>query len=123
MTSGELVISTLAAALAVCWMSGCRPAVTEAEAAKLAAQRVDDYAEGEGLDPSAFGKPIISSEPGHPWVFDYTSDTMPSHLLRIYVNSRDDVEIHRMIEEQPSPTGKRNHGLGDVVGEPSSARS
>jgi len=76
------------------------PALTEAEARTLAAQRVDDYAEAESLDPAAFGKPTISSEPGPPWVFDYSSDTMPRHLVRIYVNSRGDVEIHRMLEEE-----------------------
>jgi hypothetical protein len=89
----------LLSALAVWWMSACMPSLTETEARRLAEQRLDVYAQAERLDPAAFGNPEISSEPGHPWVFDYTSDTSPRHLVRIYVDSWADVEIHRMIEE------------------------
>lgn len=86
-------------ALAASWMSACMPSLSETEARRLAVQRLHDYAQAERLDPAAFGKPEISSEPGHPWVFDYTSDTSPGHLVRIYVDSRQGVEIHRMVEE------------------------
>ena len=75
------------------------PSLTETEARRLAEQRLGDYAQAERLDLAAFGKPEISSEPGRPWVFDYATDKSPRHLVRIYVDSRQDVEIHRMIEE------------------------
>jgi len=85
--------------LAASWMSACMPSLTETEARALAEQRLNDYAQAERLDLAAFGKPKISSERGHPWIFDYTSGTSPRHLVRIYVDSREDVEIHRAIEE------------------------
>lgn len=99
MTAAKLILSALLTALAAWWMGGCVPALTETEAAHLAARRLADYTEAEHLDRAMFGQPVISSEPGHAWVFDYASDTTPRHLIRIYVNSRKDVEIHRMIEE------------------------
>ncbi len=99
MSAAKLASSVLAATLAACWMGCFSPALTRVEATSLAEQQLGDYVEAESLDRATFGKPAISTAPGHPWVFDYTSDTLPRHLLRIYVNSREDVEIHRMIEE------------------------
>jgi outer membrane protein assembly factor BamE (lipoprotein component of BamABCDE complex) len=99
MIANRLLLWILVAALAASAIGACMPALTEHEAKTLADKRVAEYAEGENLDRASFGSPEISSEPGHPWVFDYTSNTAPRHLLRIYVNSREEVEIHRMVEE------------------------
>lgn len=86
--------------LLVFLIGGCAPALTAIEARRLADQKLNYYAEAEHLDLALFSQPTLSSAPGHPWIFDYTSNTRPRHLIRIYVNSRDDIEIHRMIEEQ-----------------------
>jgi len=74
------------------------PSLTEPEARNLAEQRISAYAKAEDLDRAMFREPTISSEEGHPWIFDYMSTTKPRHLVRIYVDSRKDVAIHRLIE-------------------------
>lgn len=96
---GARLVLALVASLWIFSVGGCRPALTESDAGRLAEQRIQDYAEKENLDRARFGSPTASSERGHPWIFDYTSDTTPRHQIRIYVNSAEDVEIHRMIEE------------------------
>lgn len=80
-------------------IGGCAPVLTEDEARSLANQRLRDYAVAEQLDLALFSQPVLSSAPNHPWIFDYTSNTEPRHSIRIYVNSRDTIEIHRMLEE------------------------
>lgn len=82
-------------------VASCSSPLSEDEATQLAQDRIDEYARAESLASSAFGKPSISSEPGHKWIFDYTSDTSPRHLVRIYVDARDKVEVTRMIDVQP----------------------
>lgn len=82
-----------------CLIASCTPQLTEEEATLLAENRIAEYARSERLALTAFGKPKISSEPGHSWVFDYASNTSPRHLVRVYVDSRDMVELSRMIDE------------------------
>ena len=79
-------------------VSGCTRVVTEAEARELAEAKLQEYARPEKIDRSSFGVPEVSSSTGHPWVFDYTSETVPRHLVRILVDSRDRIETHRMID-------------------------
>mgnify|MGYP001467748249 CR=1 FL=1 len=84
-----------------CIVASCSSPLSEDEVKRLAQERIDEYARAESLASSAFGKPSFSSEPGHKWIFDYTSDTSPRHLVRIHVDARDKVEVARMIDVQP----------------------
>ena len=79
-------------------VAGCHSPLSMAEATRIAQRRIGEYAQEEGLTSKDFGKPAVSSESSGAWVFDYASVTTPRHLVRIYVESHDVVEVSRMIE-------------------------
>lgn len=79
-------------------VAGCSSPLGEHEAKRLAQRSIEEYAKAEMLASSAFGAPNISSEPGHEWVFDYSSNTSPRHLVRIYVDASGKVEVNRLVD-------------------------
>jgi len=77
---------------------GCGPQMSESDAESLAINKLKEYSKKEGISFEQFGKPEVSSDEKHPWIFDFQSNGSPRHLVRIYVNRNGDVEINRMIE-------------------------
>ena len=78
--------------------TNCNRSISKDKAGQIAASRLKEYCKQEGLVIARFSKPEISSDEKHPWIFDYTSNTSPRHLIRIYIDRYGNAEIHRMIE-------------------------
>ena len=92
-------IGSLLSVLVVVLSFGCTKVSSQEEARALAEVKLREYAQSQGVSVEKFGEPSPSSEPGHPWIFDYESSGTPHQLVRIYVGKTGGVELHRMIEE------------------------
>jgi len=76
-------------------MCGC--SISSQEAEEIAGESIHEYIVQSQLNKEDFANPVVSMDGGK-WIFDYHSDTVPKHLVRIYVDQRGNVEVHRMIE-------------------------
>lgn len=90
----SLVLSSLALLVLV---NGCKSSMTQNEAKKIASDKLAWYCQQEHLGTADFGEPRTSKEKSD-YVFDYTSQSKPVHLVRIYVTSSGGTELHRLIE-------------------------
>ncbi len=80
---------------------GCsrqKQTILREDAEKIASETLHKYCHRKGLSASQFPPPEVSSEPGVPWVFDYTSDGVPRRLLRITIDEYGAVELSHMTE-------------------------
>ncbi len=82
-------------------ISSCstKVSVPKAEAEKIATTQLQEYCQRKGISPSLFPPPEVSSETGLPWVFDYTSNGLPRHLVRITIDEYGKIETSMMIDE------------------------
>ena len=78
--------------------SACDREVGAVEARAAAALRLEEYRAEERLPRGVFGAAKMHPEAGYPWVFDYSSATVPRHLVRIYVDAHGRTTLHRMVE-------------------------
>ena len=93
----SLALLLLAGLTLDCWRGR---AIDEAEAFDIASTRLRVYAQEEGIPLEEMGKPRVTRpvDGYSSWVFDYTSNGNPRHLVRIYVRRNGTTELNRLIE-------------------------
>lgn len=81
-------------------------AISQAEAEKLAAVKLDEYVKNESLSLSQFGKPDVkyteedaAGKAFKVWEVYYVSKDKPIHRVNILVDQHGDVELHQMIDK------------------------
>ena len=80
--------------------------ISQAEAEKLAALKLDEYLKNEKLSLSQFGKPEVrytekdaAGKAFKVWEVYYVSKGKPIHRVNILVGQYGDVELHQMIDK------------------------
>ncbi len=77
---------------------GCSKPISKEKADQIAKTKLEEYCKNEGIEITRFGKPNISSDEKHPWIYEYVSSGSSKHNLLIYIDRYGKTEIHRMIE-------------------------
>ena len=83
--------------LTLALVCGCKGALTQNEAEKIAFDKLSWYCQQEHLKLSDFGKSTVTLEKKD-FAFDYTSHANPIHSVRIYVTPAGGAELHRLVE-------------------------
>lgn len=74
--------------------------VSRSEAEAIVDKKLQEYCEREGMSKAQFPEPEVSSTKEVPWIFDYTSNTKPSHFVRVHIDECGVVEVSREIYDR-----------------------
>lgn len=80
--------------LLVC-LGGCIPALSRAEANRLASAELVRYCQRNRLNPATFQVTGVTTETGCPWVFQYQS-ARPRYEVVIYVKRNRQLDLHAL---------------------------
>ncbi len=86
-------------AVILCFGMGCPASacITEPDARIVAAKRLDEYTEREKLDVANF-PPAETQQTDDGWAFNFSSTSMPRHLVTVIVHCDGGSEVSRLIE-------------------------
>jgi len=80
----------------------CGSDIDRKTADKLAKEAVEKYCQQEDLTFAKFSIPGVVDQ-GKWWLYNYTYEGKPRHLLSVIVHKDGETEVSRMIEEKDVP--------------------